>query len=200
MIAIYHCPATYGPILEELLIRSSNRLWWLYIQPLLMQPICQKFENVSFKFSVMSPDNTIFSSNSACCMGHTHNFLYIYDQKTPTAEKSASRCSECFRNTLEWDETYKKNDILPHNSSLPLFWLWCCLARFLSSFGSEVYTIGWYRSHIKLPIFPLQEAPGALFHHSTCGIVTYPFFRALGMFNFGVIPRINYGCIDRWTL
>ena len=56
----------------------------------------------------MAPDSTIFSDNSACCMGHTHNFHYIYGEKTPATEKSASRCSVCFINSLEWDETYKK--------------------------------------------------------------------------------------------
>ena len=94
----------------------------------------------------------------------------------------------------------QKTDMLRHNSSLPLFWLWRCLARFWSSFGSEVRTIGWYLSKIKLSIFSLQEAPGALFHHSTRGIVTYSFSRALGMLYFGVRPRIIYGCIERWTL
>ena len=148
----------------------------------------------------MAPDNTIFSDNSACCMGHTHNFHYIYGEKTPTTEKSASRCSECFINNLEWDETYKNTDILRHNGSLPLFWLWRCLARFWSSFGSEVRTIGWYLSKINFSIFSLQEAPGALFHHSTHGIVTYSFSRDLVMLYIGVRPRIIYGCIERWTL
>ena len=108
MIAIYICRATFGPSLEKLPIQSRHRCCGLYTRWLLYEPVYQKFDQVSFKFSVMAPDNTIFSDNSACCMGHTHNFHYIYGEKTPTTEKSASRCSECFINNLEWDETYKK--------------------------------------------------------------------------------------------
>ena len=108
MIAIYDRHGTFGPSLEKLPIQSRHRCCGLYTRWLLYEPVCQKFDQVSFKFSVMAPDSTIFSDNSACCMGHTHNFHYIYGEKTPTTEKSVSRCSECFINSLEWDETYKK--------------------------------------------------------------------------------------------
>ena len=131
MIAIYDRHGTFGPSLAKLAIRSTNHCGWLHTGWFLMQLVFSNFDKLRFKFSVVAPHSTIFSDNSACCMGHTHNFHYIYGEKTPATEKSASRCSVCFINSLEWDETYKKRDMLRHNNSLPLFGLWNPLAMIL---------------------------------------------------------------------
>ena len=113
----------------------------------------------------MAPDNTMFSDNSACCMGHTHNFHYIYGEKTPTTEKSASRCSECFINSLEWDETYKKPDMLHHNSSLPPFGLWNPLAMIIigEKWLEFAKKIDHHRHFLFLYSKPLDNATGLIF-------------------------------------
>ena len=132
MIAIYRRHHTYCSSLEKLAIRSRHRCGLLHTGWFLRFVVSSNFDKLRFKFSVVAPHSTIFSDNSACCMGHTHNFHYIYGEKTPATEKSASRCSVCFINSLEWDETYKKPIIMWYrNSSLSLFGLWNPLAMIL---------------------------------------------------------------------
>ena len=130
MIAIYQRGATYDPSLEKLRIRSRQRSGWLDIRWLLYSSMCQNFDKVRLKFSVMAPCTTIFPTIPLAAWVTPIISTIITATRHPRPKKCKPMLGMLHKQLwMKWN--VQKKDMLRHNSGLPLLGLWNPLAMIL---------------------------------------------------------------------